>query len=135
MADNAHFCLRNKTAISCFLRRAVQEVCSNISRRVALILLPVLLCFFLIVPAFREQKGKTSYFDEMNKQQEEGKDEDWNKYSAPVTSGKKVTCLTCLARFAHLTSAPTIVPPPLFPLPSTGTICARQHEKAAYCSS
>lgn len=35
------------------------------------------------------KRGKASYFDELNKQQEEGKDEDWNKYSAPVTSGKK----------------------------------------------
>eukprot|EP00904_Undaria_pinnatifida_P000745 jgi/Undpi1/10671/HiC_scaffold_29.g13120.m1 len=35
------------------------------------------------------KKGKASYFDEITKVQEEGKDEDWNKYSAPVTSGKK----------------------------------------------
>ena len=31
--------------------------------------------------------------------QEEGKDEDWNKYSAPVTSGKKVGPFSYVAPF------------------------------------
>lgn len=42
--------------------------------------------FLLLV----EQKGRQSYFDEMNKKTAEGEDEEWNKYSAPHTTGKKV---------------------------------------------
>lgn len=36
------------------------------------------------------QRGKASYFDTMNEKTEQGQDEDWNKYSAPHTTGKKV---------------------------------------------
>lgn len=37
------------------------------------------------------QKGKDSYFSQLNKGDPEQQGEEWNKYSAPVTSGKKVT--------------------------------------------
>lgn len=37
------------------------------------------------------QKGKDSYFSQLSKGDPEQQGEDWNKYSAPVASGKKVT--------------------------------------------
>lgn len=37
-----------------------------------------------------QRGGRSSYFDNINAAPEEGADESWNKYSAPVASGMKV---------------------------------------------